>query len=158
MRTFLRSGALAMTIALGTSGIIAQATDPVVGTWELNTAKSKYVPGPGLRNETRTYTAAGQDIKASSRGVDADGKPITTQWTVVYDGKDRPITGDPDSDMLSLKRVDASHTEFTQKKNGKVVITGTRVVSPDGKVLTITTKGTNAKGQTINNVEVFDRR
>ena len=59
---------------------------------------------------------------------------------------------------LSLKRIDPSTTEFTQKKGGKVVITGTRTTSKDGKMMTITTKGTNAKGQTVNDVEVFEKR
>jgi len=68
------------------------------------------------------------------------------------------MTGDPDADSLSLKRIDAHHAEFTEKKAGKVVITGTRVISPDDKVLTITSKGTNAKGQSINNVLVFERK
>ena len=48
--------------------------------------------------------------------------------------------------------------EFTQKRAGKVVITGTRTISPDGKVMTITSKGTNALGQTIDDVEVFEKR
>lgn len=42
--------------------------------------------------------------------------------------------------------------------HGKVVATGTRVISKDGKVLTVTTKGTNAKGQAASDVEVFDKR
>jgi hypothetical protein len=37
-------------------------------------------------------------------------------------------------------------------------MTGTRAISRDGKVMTITTKGTNAKGQTVNDVEVFEKR
>ena len=101
---------------------------------------------------------AGQDIKATSKGVDSAGKPTAAAWTVNYDGNDRPMTGNPDSDTLSLKRIDAFSTEFMQKRAGKVVITGTRTISRDGKVMTITTKGTNAKGQTINNVEVFEKR
>jgi hypothetical protein len=36
--------------------------------------------------------------------------------------------------------------------------TGTRVVSKDGKTLTITTKGTNAKGQAYTDVELFDKK
>jgi hypothetical protein len=39
-----------------------------------------------------------------------------------------------------------------------VVITGTRVISRDGKVMTITAKGTDATGQTINDVAVFEKR
>ena len=38
------------------------------------------------------------------------------------------------------------------------MITGTRSISKDGKVLTITTKGTNARGQTINSVEVYEKK
>ena len=68
------------------------------------------------------------------------------------------MTGNPDADMLSLKQVDAFSTEFSLKKAGKVVITGTRTISRDGKVMTITNNGTNAKGQTINDVLVFEKR
>ena len=101
---------------------------------------------------------AGQDIKASSKGVDGAGKPTAASWTLNYDGKYRPETGYPNADELSVKRVNASSTEFTQKRAGKVVITGTRTISPDGKVMTITYKGTDASGQSINNVEVFEKR
>jgi hypothetical protein len=158
MRTFL------CTIIFGTAlvalgvHVAAQTADPLIGTWELNIAKSKYNSGPAPKNETRTYVVVGQDIKATSEGVDADGKPTSGQWTVNYDGKDRPATGRPDLDALSVKRIDAFTAEFTQKKAGKVIATGTRVISKDGKVMTITTKGTNAKGQAFNDVEVFDKR
>ena len=60
--------------------------------------------------------------------------------------------------MISLKRIDAFTTEFSQKRAGKVVMTGTRIISRDGKVMTITTKGTDVKGQAVNNVEVFEKR
>lgn len=158
MHTLLRAIAFAALI-LTLSGIhsFSQTTDPIVGTWVLNVAKSKYAPGPAPKSETRTYVVAGPDIKATSKGIDRDGKPTTAEWTVNYDGKDRPQTGNPDADTLSLKRIDAYTTEFTQKKGGKAVITGTRTISKDGKTMTITTKGTNAKGQTIDDVEVFDK-
>ncbi len=156
--TLLRATALGAVLALLGIELAAQSTDPIVGTWELNVAKSKYSPGPAPKSETRTYVMAGQDIKATSKGVDATGKPTASEWTVNYDGKDRPLTGSPDADALSLKRVDAFTTEFTQTRGGKVVITGTRIISRDGKVMTITTRGTNAQGQAINDVEVFEKR
>jgi hypothetical protein len=161
MRTLTVARAMAVgVVVFALSGIqsAAQGTDPVVGTWELNVAKSRYSPGPGPKSETRTYATAGQDIKATSTGVDGTGKPTAEEWTINYDGKDRPLIGDPDADSLSLKRVDAFTTGFTEKKAGKVVISGTRAISRDGKVMTITTKGTNARGQTIDNVAVFEKR
>src|SRR5262245_27073789 len=138
--------------------LAAQSTDPVVGTWELNVAKSKFSPGPAPKSETRTYAVVGKEIKAASKGVDGSGKAVTGEWTVVYDGKDRPMTGSPDADMLSVKQTDPYTTEFTQKKGGKVVMTGTRSISKDGKVMTITTKGTNAEGKAVHDVEVFDKK
>ena len=136
----------------------AQETDPIVGTWELNVAKSTFSPGPAPKSEMRTYVVAGQDIKASSKGVDGAGKAIAAEWTVNYDGTDRPLTGNQESDALSLKRINALTAEFTQKKAGHVVLTGTRTISGDGKVMIITTKGTNARGETVNNMEVFEKR
>ena len=159
MRTLLLTITFgAVLAALGIAHLTAQAADPLVGTWELSIAKSTYNPGPAPKSETRTYVVAGQEIKATSKGVDADGTPTSGQWTVNYDGQDRPETGSPVADSLSLKRIDAFTAEFTQKKAGKVVATGTRVISKDGKVMTITTKGTNEKGQAFNDVQVFDKR
>jgi hypothetical protein len=68
------------------------------------------------------------------------------------------MTGNPDADMMSLKRVDAFTAAFTQKKAGRVVITGTAAISTDGRVMTITSRGVNATGQTINDVLVFEKQ
>ena len=159
MRTRLPAIALGTVLAaMGVAQLAAQADDPIVGTWELNVGKSKFDPGPAPKSESRTYTVVGQEIQAVAKGVDAEGNPTTLKWTVNYDGKDRPATGSPDLDALSLKRIDAFTTEFTQKRAGKVVSTGTRAISKDAKVMTISTKGTDAKGRAFNNVEIFDKR
>ena len=158
LRTPRRGTVLGIIVTLFGIQLAAQSTDPIVGTWVLNVAKSTFSPGPAPKSQSRTYVVAGQEIKATSKGVDGDGKPTAGEWTSVYDGKDRALTGDPDADLLSLKRIDAFTTEFTEKKAGKVVLTGTRSISRDGKVMTITTKGTNAKGQTVNDVLVFEKR
>ncbi len=158
MRTFLRT--IASVTALAALGVVylAQTADPLLGTWDLNVAKSKFNSGPAPKSEARTYVVAGNEIKATSKGVDASGKPTTGAWTVNYDGKDRPATGLTTGDALSLKRIDAFSAEFTQKKAGKVVATGKRVISKDGKVMTISTKGTNATGQAYDDVQIFDKR
>jgi len=38
------------------------------------------------------------------------------------------------------------------------VTKSTRVISSDGKTRIITTKGTNAQGQTVNNVGVYEKQ
>ena len=96
-------------------------------------------------------------MKSTHKGIDASGKPTLFQYTANYDGKDYPTTGSPDSDSISFKRIDSS-VEFTQKRAGKIVSTGTRVISKDGKVMTVTFKGTDAKGQTTSGMMVFEKR
>src|SRR6476659_3145337 len=94
MRTCLRIITVGTVVAaLAAIQLAAQAADPLIGTWELSIAKSTYTPGPAPKSETRTYVVAGQEIQATSKGVGADGTPTSGQWTVNYDGKDRPLTG-----------------------------------------------------------------
>ncbi len=108
--------------------------------------------------EEQIAQSADRGSQGDPTGVGRDGKPTAGEWTIVNDGRDTPLTGNPDADVLSLKRTDAFSTEFTLKKAGKVVITGTRTISRDGKVMTIINTGTNAKGQTIDDVMVFEKR
>ena len=64
--------------------------------------------------------------------------------------------GTPDYDAIALKKT-ASGTEGSRKKAGKVVQTYTRVVSSDGKTMTVTSTGTNAAGK-VDNVQVYDKQ
>ena len=137
----------------------AQAADPLVGTWKLDAAKSKFSPGPPPKSITVTFEAAGEGIKATADVVGADDKAAHTTYTGNYDGKDYPITGsETGADTVSLKRIDARTTKRTDKKSGKVVMTFTRKVSTDGKMLTVTIEGTNPKGQQVKNVVVLAKQ
>ena len=44
------------------------------------------------------------------------------------------------------------------KQGGKVTITQRNVVAADGKSRTVTTTGTDPKGQKVNNVAVFEKQ
>ena len=122
-------------------------------------AKSKYSPGPAPQSLTVKVEASGQGEKVSTESVNADGTRGATGYTANFDGKDYPLTGSVvGADMVSLKRIDARTTERTDKKGAKVIQTLRRVVSQDGKTMTVTTKGTNPQGQAMNNVAVFDRQ
>ena len=138
--------------------VSAQAPDPLIGTWELNVAKSAFKTGPRLKSSTREFEAVPKGLKYSGQSVREDGTTSATRWTAYFDGKDYPVTGDPASDTISLKRVDRFNTEGTFKKAGKVISHVTRVVSKDGKVWTHTTEGTDAQGKPYSYVLVFDKK
>jgi len=142
---------------LGAASAWAQK-DPAIGTWRLNPAKSKYDPGPVPKSNTIVITAAGSGLKVSAQGVDGEGKPTSTDYTVATDGKDVPVKGPAAYDSVSARRIDPNTTELTRKKAGKVVQTATRAVSSDGKTMTVTATGTDEKGRKIHTVSVFDKQ
>ena len=49
-------------------------------------------------------------------------------------------------------------SEATLKKSGKVVSHARRVVSEDGKTMTLTITGTNAKGQKIKDIAIYEKQ
>ena len=56
------------------------ASNPTLGTWKLNEAKSK-IPAGAPKNTTVIYEAAGDNVKVSTDGTDREGKPAHTEWT-----------------------------------------------------------------------------
>ena len=142
-------------LALGI-GVAAQAPDPAVGKWTLNVAKSKFSPGPAPKSTTATI-AAGPAYKVVVEVIPADGATVNWEFSADFDGKPHPVKGNPDADMVTAKRVNATTVETSYTLKGKPTTTNTRVVSPDGKTMTVTSTGTNGQGQKINNVQVFER-
>lgn len=138
--------------------LLAQATDPVNGTWELNLAKSKYLSTPAPKSETRTIEVVGDRITFTARTADAEGKSRVAQFTANFDGKEYPLKGNPTADGISLKRIDKFTTESLILKSGKPVATNRRVVSPDGKVMTFTVQTTNAKGEKVTDIQVYEKK
>lgn len=157
MRNTLRVLSVVSSLVIFASASVALAANNWVGTWELNVAASKFSPGPALKSETLKFVPVEGGIKLASHFVDANGKERKWSYVSTFDGKDVPWKGNPDADTSSPKRIDANSYENAWKKDGKVVINTKVVVSADGKTLTVTQVGTNAKGEAIDNTLVFDR-
>ncbi len=68
------------------------------------------------------------------------------------------LVGSQDYDAVALKKVDALRIEGSRKKAGQIVQTYSRVISKDGKTMTVTATGTNAKGQKFHSVAVYDKK
>jgi hypothetical protein len=133
------------------------AADPQMGTWKLNETKSKITPGT-LKFTTVTFKNTSGNIKATGDGMDANGKPMHVEWSGKFDGKDYPVTGDPNGNTRSYRKVDDRTLEVTVKKNGKVIVTSRSVVSADGKTRTANVSGTTPKGKKFKNVVVYDKQ
>src|SRR5262249_2375071 len=121
-------------------------------------AKSKYSPGPAPKSATQTYTLDGDWIVAKVETVDSEGKPTTTTNRFRRDGKEYPFTvAAGDKGMIAVKSINAKTTDSTLKA-GTAIPTVHQVLANDGKSVTRTTTGTNATGQKVNNVIVFEKQ
>jgi hypothetical protein len=153
---FVALGILPAVSALGQDA----AAKAYLGTWKLNLAKSKFDPGPGPKELTRIHEdAGGGQIRVTTKTVGQDGTPGSTTYTYRPDGKDVPVTGGRGAGpaTIAITAVDPYSVTFIQKNAGKEIGTGRRVVSKDGKTMTITTTGTNVKGQKTSSTQVFEK-
>jgi hypothetical protein len=152
----LFAAAVVLSLAVATT---AQSS-PLVGTWKLNLDKSKYDPGPAPKELTRTVVADGKGVKYTFAGTSGDGKSIAYGFSVQFDGKDNPVSGNMPNgaDTISAKRSDANHYVATSKKAGKVVGTSKVAVSADGKTTTVDITGTTADGKPEHDIQVYDKQ
>ncbi len=149
---------IALTLVLCLAGVaVCYASDPNMGTWKLNEAKSKF-PAGATKNTTVVYAPAGDQVKVTTDGTTGDGKPVQTEWTGKFDGKDYPLTGDPSANSRSYKKVNDHTLDLTNRKDGKVSTTGHIVVSADGMTRTLTALGTTAGGKKITYTAVYDKQ
>ena len=154
-KTFLSILAAVLWLAVSSD---LWAADAAIGTWKLNLAKSKYTPGPPPKSSTVKYEESDGGYKRTGEAIEADGKKTSFEYTAKYDGKDYPVTGSDVFDTIAVKRIDNNTSEATLKKGGKVVRNARRVVSKNGKIMTITMSGTNEKGEKVHNVAVYNKQ
>ena len=153
----MRRISVIVLLAASLIGGFAMAADPVVGSWTLDVAKSKFSPGPAPKGATRVYTESANGVSLDGKTVAADGKEASMHVMYKADGKSYPVTGNPGADSVTPKSVDARTWDFTLTKDGKVVGTVHRVVSADGKTLTVHNKGTH-NGAPYDDTLVFTRQ
>ena len=154
----MKARMLLLTLALCFAGTLSSfAQSPQMGTWKLDEAKSK-IPAGLVKNSTVIYATDGDNIKVTTDGTTGDGKPMHTEWTGKFDGKEYPLAGDPTADSRSYKMIDEHKLDLTSKKSGKVINTGHVVVSEDGKTRSLHLTGTDSAGKKVSGVSMYDKQ
>jgi hypothetical protein len=135
----------------------AFAADPIAGTWTLDVAKSKFTTGAALTAGTRVYSEANGLYTLDQKLTGTDGKEMANR--VQYrDGKEEKQATAGSVDTTLAKKIDANTWDFDLKKDGKVVGHVHRVVSADGKMLTVHNTGMLLSGATGDETLVFDKK
>jgi hypothetical protein len=147
-----------LSLALLASLVFAMpafAADPIVGTWKLNVAKSKFA-GPAMTAATRVYTESKGLYTLEQKMTGADGKEKSSK-TTYRDGKEEKQASGP-ADATVAKKIDANTWDFELKKDGKTIGKVHRVVSADGKTLTVENHGAKLSGAEGDETLVFDKQ
>jgi len=134
------------------------AANPIVGTWKLNSAKTKHRPGPSPKGVTAVYSQEGDWIIGRFTGVDAADRPFTSTHRYKQDGKDYPSQWGSRRGVLSVRKIDDHTAEVVLKFEDGGTTTRQRVISKDGNTMTFTDSGRNSKGETINAVMIWERQ
>ena len=134
------------------------ATDLFLGLWKLNPATLDYQFGRPGRRAMYLIERSGQQWRFTLDGDDADGKSMCFSYSGLLDGEDYPCMDQSVIDSLQLSLVDEATIESVAKKDGKVVDRWRRVVSPDGRILTITQYGSNPENEHLRNVSVYEKQ
>ena len=122
------------------AGGLAAAENPFAGTWKLNPAKSKFT-GDTMKFE-----------KTPSGAIRVSGSGMT--YTFKVDGKE--YTG-PMGEAVAWKQIDDHTWETTGKQRGILLGTDTTKLSPDGKTMTVVSKGTKPNGETFQDTTIYER-
>ena len=130
--------------------------DQLIGVWELNVAKSRYTPGPGPINETRTYARGPNGVEGTIQRRFRDGRSERIEYIAEYD-REYPVTGTEAYNHVLLKRIDAYTAEAVLSHAGRVYGTARRVIARDGKTMTMTFKREGDPRGTTSYVALYEK-
>jgi hypothetical protein len=149
-----------VALAFAASPAFAAGTHPVIGTWQLNLAKSTdegTLPPP--KSETFIFAGSDKGTSLATKIVGADGKVSETKGPPIkWDGMPHPENTNPDHDAVTVKSVGVQTIEWAFTKKGVLVRSGTLTVSRDGKMMTVSGASVGAKGEKTYFNDIFDRQ
>ena len=153
---------LLIVILVAAPSISWSQQDPVeklAGTWKQDFSRSKPVPSPQPLSRIHRWELAGKDkMKHISEIVEADGtKTVTEEQTDDYSGKPYP---DGDNGQTTVfRRIDANTIQQIRTgRDGQIVRFLERVISTDGKMLTVRQVGVDAQGKANQQIQVYQKQ
>jgi hypothetical protein len=127
----------------------------LIGTWQLDLAKSRYNPGPGPSSETRIYARDADGVKGTIRRRYADGREEVIEYRADFD-HEYPVSGTEAYDAIRFKRIDSHTAEAVLSHAGRVFGTARRVIAKDGQSMTITVRRVD-NDILVNNLAVYQK-
>jgi len=134
-------------------------SDLFLGTWRLNPSASTYQSGDVPASMTIIMETTPQGIHYRSQTELRDHRTTTAQYTAAYGGQQALVIGDAGFlTPVKLARIDAHTVAASYVRGGsQVVAESRRVLSADGKKMTITTVFKAKDGKAVTNVGIYEK-
>jgi len=140
-------------------GFAQSESDPFLGVWQLNVAKSKFSPGPPPKSQTwYIWEDEAKIQKLSQVTINGAGVPSAVVLMHIYDDTPHPVPGAQGYDSSAYTRVDAHTIKSRYLNAGNLLQTATWTVSQDGKTLTYTATGVDANGRQVNQLRIYEKQ
>jgi hypothetical protein len=151
------AGCLILGLAFATA---AEDTEFAVATWKQGTAPAAATSAGDSAPKFDIARVTGQKngLKLVLETVDSKGTVTRAEYEGKWNGKDYPVTGLPDSDAISLSKLDGYTIDCAYKKSGKVVRNERIILSKDGKRATVFRLGRDRSGLDATVIAVWDRQ
>lgn len=148
--------AILVAVVLPAPAALPQEKHSFAGTWDANLAKSQLHENHQFKSATLQFEIT-DEVVVIFTGVNMAGKQETGRRKLHPDGKEHPVEEAPGFIEIS-KWANSRRLETVVKKEGKINGESVYEVSSDGKTLTATVKGIDAKGRPFEQIIVFDRK
>src|SRR6476660_9122327 len=134
------------------------STDPFLGEWKLNVQRSVYPAGTCPKQMTIEMTATARGVRYHSKTTYANGTTTQAQYVADYNGKQAAVMGDRGFLLpVSLKRINSRTVLASYMRGMQLIASSRRVVSPDGRRMTITTKSRSSHGRSATTMGWYER-
>jgi hypothetical protein len=148
-----------IAIAMLTANAVASPTDPFLGKWKLNIQRSSYPKGTCPKTMIIEMTPSARGVRYHSDAAYANGTTAQAQYIADYNGKQAAVMGGRGFLLpVSLKRIDSRTVVASYTRGTQIIATSRRVVSNDGKTMTITTRSKTSEGKSVTTVGIYERQ
>jgi hypothetical protein len=150
------TGILLMAI-LATS--VMATTDPFVGKWVLDAKRSDYPAGTCPASMIIEMKTVGGGVRYTSDTTYPNGRMAHSEYTAEYNGNQAMVMGARGMMLpVFLKRIDTHTVVASYTKALVIVATSRRVVSDDGRTMTISTTSHDSSGNSVTTIGVYEKQ
>ncbi|MBZ0301681.1 MAG: hypothetical protein K8J31_18180 [Anaerolineae bacterium] len=132
--------------------------DAFLGTWVLDASQSNYTFGQPPKSGTYRIRTQGNHYHMDIAWTDQTDQAFDVSYEAIPDGLEYPYEDPAVADRVSMTRVDARTLDSASFQGRQRIAYARRVLSEDGRTMTIRQSGSDRHGQQYTNLAVYAKQ